>query len=327
MCDAAVGSSRERASPPGKPRLGAGSEDQRAMAAYALAGLGVWPVPHLERLHAEGTLAEALYQTRWATADAARGDDAAAVRRLRHWESRSVVAAAGLVVQYDKQGEHALAAEAAERAGRRFGDTSLRALAVDLWERAGDRERARIAALTLLSRPLLPDRMRGRLRRALVQWAGERADWGDMEDHALAGLAEEAGIDHVMAAEGVGRALPSPAMDFAWAAIHAQVRNSSLETARDTLTRFAPQVRNEQDARAWLTLTRWSGWTPALAETALGLAEHFQRRTPNSPRSSPRQSSPRPASRRSPLATSTDPPPPWRRRGTHSSCPSRCANA
>ncbi|MFC5659761.1 DUF4365 domain-containing protein [Streptomyces nogalater] len=277
MCDAAVGSSREaRIAAWEAAAAGAGSEDQRAMAAYALAGLGVWPVPHLERLHAEGTLAEALYQTRWATADAARGDDAAAVRRLRHWESRSVVAAAGLVVQYDKQGEHALAAEAAERAGRRFGDTSLRALAVDLWERAGDRERARIAALTLLSRPLLPDRMRGRLRRALVQWAGERADWGDMEDHALAGLAEEAGIDHVMAAEGVGRALPSPAMDFAWAAIHAQVRNSSLETARDTLTRFAPQVRNEQDARAWLTLTRWSGWTPALAETALGLAEHFQ---------------------------------------------------
>ncbi|MFH9087685.1 hypothetical protein [Streptomyces sp. NPDC017673] len=180
------------------------------------------------------------------------------------------MAAAGLVVQYDKRGEHALAAEAAERAGRRFGDTSLRVLAVDLWERA------RIAALTLVSRPFLPDRMRGRLRRALVQWAGERGDWGDMEDLALAGLAEEAGIDHVMAAEGVGRALSSPAMDFARAAIHAQVRNSSLETARDTLTRFAPQVRNEQDARAWHTLTRWSGWTPALAETALGLAEHFQ---------------------------------------------------
>ncbi|MFD9587603.1 DUF4365 domain-containing protein [Streptomyces sp. NPDC059980] len=276
-CDAAATSSREaRIAAWEAAAAGASSEDQRAMAAYALAGLGVWPVPHLERLHAEGALAEAPYQTRWATADAARGDDAAAVRRLRRWESRSVVAAAGLVLQYDNQGEHALAAEAAERAGRRFGDTALRSLAVDLRERAGDREGARIAALTLLTRPLLPDRMRGRLRRALVQWAGERGDWSDMEDHALAGLAEEAGIDHVTAAEGAGRALPYSAMDFAWAAIHAQVRNSNLETARDTLTRFAPQVRNEQDARAWLTMTRWSGWTPTLAETALDLAERFQ---------------------------------------------------
>ncbi|MER7141359.1 DUF4365 domain-containing protein [[Kitasatospora] papulosa] len=276
-CDAAPTSSRQaRIAAWEAAAAGASSEDQRAMAAYALAGLGVWPVPHLERLHAEGALAEALYQTRWAKADAARGDDAAAVRRLRHWEFRSVVAAAGLVLQYEKQGEYSLAAEAAERAGRRFGDTSLRSLAVDLWERADDRERARIAALTLLTRPLLPDRTRGRLRRALVQWAGERGDWGDMEEHALAGLAEEAGVDHMTATEGAGRVLPPSAMDFAWASIHAQVRNSSLETACDTLTRFAPQVRNEQDARAWLTMTRWSGWTPALAETALGLAERFQ---------------------------------------------------
>ncbi|MGW1543269.1 DUF4365 domain-containing protein [Streptomyces sp. NPDC002309] len=255
---------------------GATTDDQRATAAFALANLGVWPVPHLDHLREQGAITEALYQTRWAASDAARGESAAAIRRLREWESNSVVAAMKLVDQYERQDELMLAAEAAERAGRRFGETYLRALAVDLWDRSGQREQARIRALTLLGRPFLPAGMRGQLRRMVVQWAYDRADWSDMEDHALVGLAEHLGIEHVTSAEGAAGTVPQAALPFAWAAIHAQLRNRNLERARDTLVRFAPQVRNSDDVRAWLALTSWSGWTVTLAATALDLAERYR---------------------------------------------------
>ncbi|MFF4803444.1 DUF4365 domain-containing protein [Streptomyces sp. NPDC001351] len=259
---------------------GATTDEHRAEAAFALTSHGLWPVPRLDELREQGALPEAVYQTRRAVADAVNGDVDAAIRRLRIWESHSVVAAMTLVEQYEHQGQLVLAAEAAERAGRRFGDTHLRALAIDRWDRAGDREQARLKTLTLLGRPFLSAELRSQLRRMVIQWAQERADWDDMEEHALVGLAEETGIEHITALEGAAGTVPPQTLPLAWAAIHAQLNARKLETARDTLARFAPQIRNTHDARAWLTLTGWSGWTPALAETAVDLAERYRCQDP-----------------------------------------------
>lgn len=259
---------------------GATTDEQRAEAAFALTGHGLWPVARLDDLREQGALPEAVYQTRRAVADAANGDVEAAIRRLREWENHSVVAALTLVEQYEHQGQLGLAAQAAERAGRRFGDTHLRALAIDRWDRSGDREQARMKALTLLGRPFLSTELRSQLRRTLIQWAQEGADWDDMEEHALVGLAEETGIERIMAVEGAAGTVPPPTLPLVWAAIYAQLNARRLESARDTLARFAPQIRNTHDARAWLTLTEWSGWTPALAETAIDLAEFYRHQDP-----------------------------------------------
>jgi hypothetical protein len=259
---------------------GAATDEQRAEAAFALTGHGLWPVPHLDELREQRALPEAVYQTRRAVADAVNGDVDAAIRRLREWESHSVVAAMALFEQYELQGQLVLAAETAERAGRRFGDTHLRALAIDQWDRSGDREQARMKALTLLGRPFLPAEMRSQLRRTVIQWAQDREDWDDMEEHALVGLAEETGIERITSLEGATGTVPPQTLPLVWAAIHAQLNARKLETARDTLARFAPHTRNTHDARAWLTLTGWSGWTPALAETAIGLAERYRYEDP-----------------------------------------------
>ncbi|MEU3905572.1 DUF4365 domain-containing protein [Streptomyces goshikiensis] len=259
---------------------GAIDDDEQWAAAVALSALGVWPVSHLDELREQGAIHEAVYQTRCALAEAVNGDTAGAVRRLREWENHSAVAATGLVEQHERDGNLVLAAEAAERAGLRFGDTPLRVLAVDLWERSGERDQARIKALTLLGRPFLPAAMRLHLRGLAIQWANDRRDWTDMEEHALVGLAETVGIEHLTAIEGAAGAVPHHALPFAWAAIRAQLNARKLSTAQDTLARFAPQIRDADDARPWLMLVAWSGWTLDLAETAIGLAERYRRDDP-----------------------------------------------
>lgn len=251
-------------------------DDQRGDAAFALSGLGVWPVPFLDQARERGLIPEAIYQTRWAVAEAAQGATEAAIRRLREWENSSIVAAVGLVELYEREGQLAAAGEAAERAGRRFGDARPRVLAVELWDRAGATEEARIRALTLLSQPLLAADMRRQLRGLAIQWAHDRSDWNDMEEHALIGLAEEIGIDRVTALEGAAGVLPQSALAFAWAAIRAQLNGRNPEAARDTLTRFAPQIRDTDDVRSWLMLVGWSGWTTELAQTAIDLAERYR---------------------------------------------------
>ncbi|WP_433453748.1 DUF4365 domain-containing protein [Streptomyces sp. CA-142005] len=256
---------------------GATDDDQRGNAAFALSSLGVWPVPYLDQIREQGLIPEAIYQTRWAVAEAAQGATEAAIRRLREWENTSIVAAVGLVELYEREGQLAAAAEAAERAGRRFGDARPRVLAVELWDRAGATEQARIKALTLLSQPLLPAGMRRQLRGLAIQWAHDRSDWNDMEEHALIGLAEEIGIERVTALEGSAGVLPQSALAFAWAAIRAQLNGRNPEAARDTLARFAPQIRNTDDVRSWLMLVGWSGWTTELAQTAIDLAERYRR--------------------------------------------------
>lgn len=254
---------------------GATNDDQRGTAAFALTSLGVWPVPYLNELHQQGVIPEAVYQARWAVAEAAQGAIPAAIRRLRVWANTSVAAALCLVDLYERNGQLMLAAEAAERAGQRFGDTPLRVLAIHLWNQSGAPDQASNRALTLLSRPFLSADMRSHLRGMAIQWAHDRSDWNDMEDQALTGLAEAAGIDHVTALEGAG-VLPPAALPFAWAAIRAQLNGRNPEAAQETLARFAPQIRNRDDARSWLMLIGWSGWTPALAETAIDLAERYR---------------------------------------------------
>ncbi|MFI6444890.1 DUF4365 domain-containing protein [Kitasatospora sp. NPDC050543] len=274
--DADLSSSREaRIAAWEAAAAGATDEDQLGAAAFALTGLGVWPVPHFDELLEQGIIPEAVYQTRWAVAEAEAGEVAAAIRRLRTWENISVVAATGLITMYERGGQLALAAEVAERAGIRFGDASLRVLAVDLWDRSGEAEQARIRALTLLSRPFLPTGMRRYLRGMAIQWANDRADWTDMEDHSLVGLAEEVGIEDITALASDPTALPEAALPFVWAAIRAQLNARNLESARDTLARFAPQIRNTDDARSWMMLVGWSGWTITFAETAIDLAERY----------------------------------------------------
>lgn len=225
-------------------------DDQRGSAAFALPSLGVWPVSYLDQAREQGVIPEAIYQTRWAAAEAAQGETQSAIRRLRAWESTSVVAATALVELYEQQGQMTAAAEAAERAGHRFGDTRPRLLAVELWDRSGATDQARIRALTLLSRPFLPAGMRRQLRGMAIQWAHDRSDWSDMEEHALVGLAEEIGIEGVTALEGAAGLLPPAALPFAWAAIRAQLNGRDHEAARDTLARFAPQIRHTDDAQA-----------------------------------------------------------------------------
>ncbi len=254
-------------------------DDQRMVAAMTLTGLGEWPVAALDRLRDEGAVSEAVYHVRWACAEAVTGDQDAAIRRLRQWEATSVTAAMALVGLYEDTGDLTAAADAAERAGNRFGDLALRLHAVKLWSRADQPERARLRALTLLSRPFLPAALRQQLRGSAVQWAYDRQDWLDMEDHALAGLAEERGSDLLPAASGTVP-LSDTAASFAWAAIRAQLQARRLDAAHATLTRYTPPVRRAEEARLWMTIVDWAGWTLADAEQALTLAEHFAADTP-----------------------------------------------
>jgi len=250
----------------------ASDDDQRGLAASALTGLGVWPVAALDSLHEQGLVSDALYQVRWACAEDAAGDRAAAVRRLRQWEGDSILAAAALVMLHDD--DLAAAADIAERAGNRFGDLALRVHAVQLWEESDQPDRARLRALTLLSRPHLPVGMRRDLRGRAVQWAYDRQDWVDMEDHALAGLAEESAEDEAAAGARL-RPVSGVAAMFAWAAVRAQVSSRRLAAAWNTVTRFSLACGSADEARMWLTLVDWAGWTLAHAESALEIAERF----------------------------------------------------
>ncbi|MFJ4008188.1 DUF4365 domain-containing protein [Streptomyces sp. NPDC090026] len=255
-------------------------DDQRMVAAMTLTALGVWPVAVLDQLRDQGTIPDAVYHVRWACAEAFAGDQDAAIRRLRQWEATSVTAAMALVGLYEDAGDLTAAAETAERAGNRFGDLALRLHAVGVWSRAGRPERARLRALTLLSRPVLPDAMRRELRGTAVQWAYDRQDWVDMEDHALAGLAEEHSTEALPTAAPGAIPLSEMAASFAWAAIRAQLQARRLDAARATLTRYTPPVRRAEEARLWMTVVDWAGWTLPDAEQALALAEQFAADTP-----------------------------------------------
>ncbi|MFJ4409544.1 DUF4365 domain-containing protein [Streptomyces sp. NPDC088910] len=241
------------------------NDDQRGLAAFALTGLGVWPIPALDALREQGALSEVVYQVRWACAQDAAGDRPAAIRRLRQWETAGPVAALALVAFVD---DREAAAAIAERAGHRFGDLALRVHAVQLWEEAGQSDLARLRALTLLARPHLPVVMRRDLRGRAVRWAQDRQDWIDMEDHALAGLTEE--LTDEEAAPGTAHGpVDSIAAMFAWAAVHAQLANRRLDAAWDTISRFTPVIGSAPEAAMWLTLMDWGGWTVPRVEQAL----------------------------------------------------------
>ena len=250
----------------------AGNDEQRSLAAVALTGLGVWPVPAWELLHDQGIVSDALYNVRWACAEEAAGDRPAAIRRLRQWETESVMAAMALVEF--RSDDLAVAADIAERAGSRFGDLPLRVHAVQLWEKAEQHELARLRALTLLSRPHLPAGMRRDLRGRAVQWAYDRQDWIDMEDHAMAGLVEELGEQEPITVAS-RRTTSGIAALFAWAAVRAQFNSRRLGAAWRTVTHFDPAISSAGEANIWLTLVDWAGWSVPHVEHALDLADRY----------------------------------------------------
>ncbi|GAA1237394.1 hypothetical protein GCM10009665_29450 [Kitasatospora nipponensis] len=251
-------------------------DDQRFNATIALTMLGIWPVPALDELRDQGAIAAAVYEARHASAEAAQGDTAAAIRRLRGCEAANVVAAVELIKLYQQTGDLQAAAHAADRAGSRFGDLTLRQFAVHLWSLAGQPQEARLRAVTLLSRPDLPRDSRLELRQRVVEWAFARQDWIDMEDHALAGLAENLPTRYgAFSGTTEPPELPSMAVAFVWAAMRAQIGARRLDALWRTYARFSPPVRSTTDVGLWLTAVDWKGWSVPEAMLALDLAERF----------------------------------------------------
>ncbi|MFI5527115.1 DUF4365 domain-containing protein [Kitasatospora sp. NPDC051853] len=254
-------------------------DEQTFIAASAITSSGTWPVPALEALHHAGALSTPVYEIQHARAEAAQGDTAAAVRRLRQLESTSVAAAAELILLLRITEDFPAAAQTADTAGIRYQDLTLRQLAVQLWHKAKQPDLARLKAVTLLSRPDLPRGSRHNLRRQLVEWAYEREDWTDMEDHALAGVVE--GQSAPISASSAADATPlsDDATAFAWAAIRAQIGSRRLDAAWRTYASFGPVPHRVTEVHLWLITIQWHGWSPVLAELALTLAERFREDT------------------------------------------------
>ncbi|MYW06749.1 DUF4365 domain-containing protein, partial [Streptomyces sp. SID3343] len=249
-------------------------DEQRVTAAMELAALGVWPLSDLTRLRDLGHVPPMTYDIHHAAALTAQGDTTAAIRVLRRWENTGAAAALALTDTYARADMWLEAARACERAGIRFGDINQRLAAVGLWRRADDPVQARLQALTLLSRPLLPIRARRHLRHEVLAWAREREDWVDTEDHAWAGIWEESGVHDLDDAPPTP--LPPRAAAFAWVAIHAQINARRLDAAEDTNRRFRPSIENPDQARMWLLLKAETGWDTTAAEQGLDLADRFR---------------------------------------------------
>jgi hypothetical protein len=161
--------------------------DQRDVQ-LGLAELGVWPLPGREELERDPD-EFAVYIL--AQGEAARGDIAAAVRRLRPWQARSPHCAELLAHLHETAGEIDEAVAALEDTGLRTGTPRLLVAAAEVLfvhERDADLERLAARALAH-TREGTNERLR--LRLLLVAAAQRRQAWPFMAERARALLEED----------------------------------------------------------------------------------------------------------------------------------------
>ncbi len=245
-------------------------DDLRLQAAHHLAELGAWPIPELDRLRDEGVLREDVYEVLAARAEAANGETAAAIARLRRVAPHTAMAVQELALVLESAGKVEEAVAACEDAATRLGDPGLRLLALDLLRRSDRPDDARRRAVEMLARPGLPADLRLRIRTWLVHDGSRGRDWPFVEEQATDALEEIAtGTDD----DTVPASLPHV---FQWALIGARVNQRRRQEAWAAVERFDPPIRNEQDARIWLSLVATQVFTAERVRRALALVEQFE---------------------------------------------------
>ncbi|MDT5025409.1 MAG: hypothetical protein QOE61_1835, partial [Micromonosporaceae bacterium] len=256
-------------------------DDQRLVALNHLAGLGVWPLPDLERLHERGFLADGFYDTVHAQALAASGRTADALALLRRGSSTSMVTAEFYARKLAEQGRTDDSVRVCDESAMRFGDARLELLALDVLTQAGRTDTAVARATELLSRDDLPANLRHRVRNRLIDVHGARCDWLRAEKLARAGLTEtQRLLQSRTSATNESPETFTPALadlrtwqqGYSWVIITCQLHRNQIDEAFRTLEQLDPPADTPGQIAAWGDLHRIHGWTPATAERALSLA-------------------------------------------------------
>ncbi|MGC5016336.1 DUF4365 domain-containing protein [Streptosporangium sp. DT93] len=257
--------------------------EERMIAFRALAELGVWPLPGLEDLLARKVVTDEESSTLHARADIAQGHHQAGLMRLRQLADRSLSGAAALAQSLVELERHTEAVHACDRAAARFGDIEFLQRALRILQRTGQHNEWRHRALLVLSRPSLPQAVRGPLRRELLDDAFNRQDWTTVEQHAVAALTESdtpgAPEETVLEAGTRTRPLTIEQVGYAWSLIGARWFARQPDVALRAYTALLPPVLTLVQAQLKAAVLPRMGWSSDTVQELLDLVERFAQHT------------------------------------------------
>ncbi|MFE0147848.1 DUF4365 domain-containing protein [Nonomuraea sp. NPDC059007] len=252
--------------------------EERMIAFRALAELGLWPLPGLADLVAREIVTDEEASALQARADIAHGRHQAGLMRLRLLADRSLSGAAALVQSLVELERHDEAVHACDRATARFGDIEFLQRAMRILQRTGRHDEWRDRALLLLSRSSLPQAVRARLRRELLDDAFGRRDWTAVEQHAVAALTEgdtPGAPEHTVLAGTRTGPLTAEQAGYAWSLIGARCFARQRDLALRAYTALLPPVLALTHAQLKAAVLPRAGWSADTAQELLDLVERF----------------------------------------------------
>jgi tetratricopeptide (TPR) repeat protein len=232
-------------------------DTQRLAAQQGLAGLGIWPLPGFDEVHAQD---EPTADHLAALSELARGEHVAAVQRLRRWQGSSPPAARLLAEVHRQARQPDEAVAVLRRLHERTHDPRALLSAAFILDDAGrTNESEELIQEALATLP--PDAADRRLiRRELIKRAAQDQRWAAVAGHV-----------HALRAEG----LVEPA--DRWALIGAMINQQQLDEAWQELREQPPlEPSTAQQARAWVELHhRYQHVTATVVDRALELLAHW----------------------------------------------------
>lgn len=230
--------------------------DLVATAIHKLAGTGVWPIQKLEELLAAGVMKSDGYEMIRARSEAARGELAAARRRLRAKPSPmavqthvEILEAAGLLDE---------ALEVCSRGLAEFKTIHLAAHQWNLLVRLDRAHEAEQRAVQMLGQTGTSPVVRGMLRAFVINAAMHRQEWLTAEEQCRAALDED----------------PEQAR-FQWVLIGIAYNQRQWTSAWARLRELNPKIISPNHAQLWIGLHAFFGFSDDATRTALGFIEQW----------------------------------------------------
>jgi tetratricopeptide (TPR) repeat protein len=228
----------------------------KRQAQFQLALMGANPLPDQEDLEAVDTAETALLL---ATAEAARGESASAIARLRAWRSKSLECAIVLASVLASKGNHADAAEILSDVARRFNEPGSLVEAAKLLLAANDQEGAKARAEEALISLIENSVARRTALLILLKIAEAQQDWTRVERHARSLI------------------LDDPSSNEAhWSLVAALFNANLYDQAWAALVSADLKPENESEARAWMALATRNSNDPKLVDEILDLADVYE---------------------------------------------------
>lgn len=233
------------------------NDQQRATALAGLAATGTVDLPGLQDFEVAYPGPGAFVR---ATVDIARGDAAAAVRRLRAAEGDSPQAALLLAQAQENVGRIQIAAETLTEAARRFSDPSLGLAAVRVHLRLGAHDDAERTAVALLA--TVPH-----------DWSG-RAELLSLAAHGAAGRGD---LETAVELAHTACQVDPYDTDRRWALVRLRLATGQLEQAAAALRAHPDRLQSNtrEQARTWLAVLHEAGTAREADLAATDLWQQF----------------------------------------------------